>query len=147
MTMYVRQTFLHQAKDHQFHIVRQSPKVLRNIDANVQAAAFKKSLQIPADGRMESVLIQKRRMQQVRGRANLAVQLLNDVLDLFHFDRNFGGTAPGFLNDLSETHAQYGQCLTGAVVQLARNMAPFFVLGSQESPGQCSNLLRLPEYI
>ena len=82
-------------------------------------------------------------MQQVRSRAYLAVQLLNCFLNLFSLSGELGGIAPSLLSKLREANAKHGQCLTGAVVQLASDMPAFFILTSQQAPGELSNLVGL----
>src|SRR5579862_3754761 len=102
--MDVGQTLLHQSKHRQFHLPGQSAEFLRDIEANFQTAALYKALNIPTECRVQAVFVEQRGVQKVRGSANVAMQLLNHLLNSFGLSREFGCSAPSFLDQLCEVH-------------------------------------------
>jgi hypothetical protein len=98
--MDIGQTFLHQSEDNELHIAWQSPKFQRNVKLNGQTATVEKALYVPGNGGIQPVFIQQGWMQQVGGRADLAMQLLNRFLDRFDFRSNVG-SVPSRVNATS----------------------------------------------
>jgi hypothetical protein len=58
VTMNIRETFLYDSEDSQFHISGESPKRRRDLEAGINFAAFCESCNIAVEGRRESGLIQ-----------------------------------------------------------------------------------------
>ncbi len=73
-------------------------------------------------------------MQEIRGGANVAVQLLHSVQNHLRVGDNFRGVAADFLEKVGDIDAQDGQSLSGTVVEFAGDMTALVILGLQQAP-------------
>src|SRR5579863_1000684 len=71
VTQDVSQTLLHHAEQCQFTLRRQPSEVFGNAQLHFQGSTLREAIHIQSEGGWNSALIEERRMQQVRGCANL----------------------------------------------------------------------------
>jgi hypothetical protein len=128
MAMDVCQTFLHHPKDCKLHIRWKSPEIIWDAEIDGYATSFNDALYVPLQRRRKPRLIQQWRVQQVRGRAYFAIQLLRQLLNSFQFACHCGSNAVCLVNYLRELHAKDRQRLTSTVMQVTSNAPPLFVL-------------------
>lgn len=77
MTMNIRETFLHQPENGNFHLVGHARELRRNLEANVDLAALREAIHVPANGRGKAGRIEQRWVQQVGNGSNLLADLLD----------------------------------------------------------------------
>src|ERR1035438_1008382 len=82
-------------------------------------------------------------MQQIRHRAYFLAELLSEFFALLQLLGQGRRLLRGMLRGQRETHRQSGEDLTCAVVELAGNVPPFFVLSLQQTTGEIAELLGL----
>src|SRR5271156_5291894 len=137
VAMDIRQGLLNDAKNGQSQIARQTIAEFRGqLCARVDSAALREPVYVPAQRRIETYLVQQRRMQQVRHGADLFGGLLYQKAGLF--ERLLGSRSEASLlpaND-GEIHADACEELTYAVVQFPGNAPSFFVLDAQQPSGE-----------
>ena len=68
--MNVGQTLLHDAEYHQLHFAGESAEVFRNFQRDIQLAALVQALNVPKQRSGKPGLVQQRRVQQIRSRAD-----------------------------------------------------------------------------
>src|ERR1700722_3341856 len=85
VSMNIRQAFLYDAENRDFHVFRQSSEVLRDNQLTFQIATFSQALDIPLECSRQAILIQQGRMKQIRHSTYLITQLVNQFTT-FHDD-------------------------------------------------------------
>ena len=69
--VHVGEAFLDNAEDGGLEILREARQVARNLEVRGDFAALREALDVNRQGRLETGLIEQRRMQQMRERADL----------------------------------------------------------------------------
>src|SRR6267143_388026 len=123
----VRQAFLQNAKYREFHLVRKFGNICRHIQIDLNAAAFRKTVQVPRHYGLQPNFIEQWRMQQMRDHANLAHGSLQKS-DRLGQRRSLKGREHriGRL-DHFQIHLDRREILALAVVQLAAKPSPLFL--------------------
>src|SRR6478672_13184280 len=75
VAMNVCQALLYQTEYHEFQVSRNSAKVFRHVELNIQSAAMFQAFDVPVECRKQAGFVEKRWMQQVRRGADLGFQL------------------------------------------------------------------------
>ena len=135
MPVNVGQRFLKDPEEYKIDVVSQRTKRFGNFHFGVNPAAQGEAVYIPFDRGRQTGLFQQWRVQQVRQCPNLCDTRVRYLSRLFELaiirTLTFGRR---------QHHAQRGEILAHAVVQLPRNMPPFFILGSYQTVPQFSEL-------
>src|SRR3979411_2484309 len=82
MTMDIRQALLHYPDKGRYQLLGETPEIIGEFGLNLNLAALCKSLNVPAESRSESGLVQQRRMKQVRDGAHFLAHFLHHRLAL-----------------------------------------------------------------
>ena len=135
VAMDVGKGFLDEAEEHEFQIAGKPAEVVGDFDANGQSGSFGETSGVPADGGLQSALVQQRRMKQVGSSADLTVQLAEGLADSFDIGNEFRGVG-GLLEQLVDFDGQDGEGLAGAVVEFTGNVTALFIASTHELPGE-----------
>jgi len=117
---------LDDAEKHGFH-ERGKPMWAFAAECDLDSAALAEFFYEPFHGRVQSDLVQKRRMEQVRKSAGFAQAELDDILQILR-SLLVDGRSVG--DQSRQTHRHCGEILTHAVVPFA-GQAALFILGAQ----------------
>src|SRR5215831_1454916 len=80
--MHVGQALLQHAEENEFTVSTRTFHLLGNVDLNVNSAAAGEAFQEPASGRGDARFIKQRRVQQIRGSANLLQSLIGQRVEV-----------------------------------------------------------------
>jgi hypothetical protein len=126
----VGQTLLQHAKKSQLEILGKPSQIVGHIQLDVDAAALRKTLNIPAGGGREADFIQKWGMQEVRDGSRLS----NGLIEKLNCGQKFGswlGAGKYF-----QIHFDARQILAQAVMQFAGKLAALLILHLQQARGE-----------
>jgi hypothetical protein len=84
MAMNIGETFLHNTKQRHFHLAGKPAKALRDAQLDLQIAAPLQTLYVPTNRFGQTILVKKRRMQQIGRCPYLFAQLLNKFPAVFN---------------------------------------------------------------
>src|ERR1700688_35228 len=136
VTVNVRQTFLNDTEDSDFHFRRQAAEIVRNYQIDINLAALRETIHVPAQSRSKTRQVEKRGVKEMGNGANLTGNLLHQ-----HGIIRNRACRPGIeqmrlrLHD-AYVHADRSQQLPDAVMQLASNALAFFVLHILQARGE-----------
>src|SRR5262249_46888494 len=119
--------------NHELGVLRKSPDVVRDLEVHLDAAAFLEALQVIAQGKAETGLVEIGRVQQVGDGAKLAARLFEIVLE-FAQKRQVRRRQP--VSQPAGYQAGGDQILAGAVMKIASNPPPLLVLRAHQGCGE-----------
>ena len=90
MAVDVGERFLHDTEECSLHVCREAAEVGREFQLNVDLAALGKTLDVPAQSRGQSQLIEQGRVKQVGDGAQFLGELLNQLETLANAAGNLG---------------------------------------------------------
>src|SRR5450432_2634397 len=134
--MNVGERFLDNAENGRFQLPRNSSKFAIQLQADFNAAALLKSFREPADRGNQAHFIEKRRVQQIRNGSEFVRYLVHDFSIFGQAGSDFGANALRLSLQGGKIHAQQGEGLAGAVVQVAGDAPSLFILDVEEPRGE-----------
>ena len=131
----IGERFLDEAEENEFDLARETSEVVGNFDIDRKAGAFREASGIPIDGRAQATLVEQWRVEEVRGGADLALELMHGLADVFDISSEFRRTRR-LLPELIHFHTEDRERLSSAVVELAGDVAALFVSSAHDLPGE-----------
>src|ERR1700676_3130420 len=133
--MNVRQTLLNDAEDSEFRVVGQSREIRRDFQVNLDVAAFRKPVHVPAHSGNQTGDFKQGRMKKMRQGSNFIGSLLYQCRILLHSSGSEAIQLMGLRLYDSNIHTKGSHNLAYAVVQFA-SQAPALVILHFEQAGR-----------
>src|SRR5229473_2079309 len=139
MAVHIGKAFLQNPEQNEFQFSRQL-QIVRSFESDGDFAAFRETVHQPPGGSIETNFVEHGGMQKIGNGAGLSEPFVSECNRAGYSRGIFLRAGIGFCQ-LAEFHLQGCENLADTVVQVARNLAAFFVLHLQHSAAQAANNL------
>jgi len=138
--VHVGETLLENAKENEFAVAGWAVHLFGHIAVDLDSATLGETFDEPACGGSDAGLVKQRRVEKVRGGANLLQGSVGQCVEVVDEEEKIGAHGAG-LTDEGYGHFHGGEGLSGGVVEFASDAAAFFILQGHEANGELAELI------